>query len=436
MSIRKGVAAFVASVVMVAGMSACGNGGSKQDATEKPESISFWYYENPDSAETMAWKSAAEKFTKDTGIKVKFETKSFTQIAQNASQFLNSDQAPDIMESNRGNGSAGMLSSMGLLSDLGPYVSKYGWDKEISKGDASIAKYTDRGVMEGNKWVGLPSYAEYQRVFYNKDMFTKQGLKIPTTMEEFEDACAKFKAAGITPIAADAQEYGVLWLWWSLVGTKADKKFIDDWHMYKHPVDWKSEPLTYATNKIDEWLQKGYISRNATGLKGEDTTVSFIKGESPIYQTGTWTESRFNTQIKNFDWDASVLPGTKMLQGCTGNLLVIPERSKHKDWAARLLNNVISKDAQTLIANAGNVPLNADMSKVDNEKNKKMIEEYQGFAEKSALSYYPDYPASNLTDAMSSEFQELVNGTKKPDQVLQDLKKAYNTGVQDMGVKD
>ncbi|KFI45156.1 carbohydrate ABC transporter substrate-binding protein, CUT1 family [Bifidobacterium bohemicum] len=434
MNVKKGIAVFAAVAMSVTALAGCGSTGGQSEA--KPDSISFWYYENDASAETVAWKQAAKEFTKDTGIKVKFEVKSFTQIAQNASQFLNSDQAPDIMESNRGNGSAGMLSSMGLLSDMGPYVKKYGWDKEITPGDASVAKYNDKGIMNGDKWVGLPTYAEYQRVFYNKDLFAKYGIKIPATMDEFEDACAKFKAAGVTPIAADAQEYGVLWLWWSLVGTKADERFIEDWHMYKHDVNWNAEPLTYATNKINEWLQKGYISRNATGLKGEDTTVSFIKGENPIYQTGTWNESRFNDQIKAFDWDAAVLPGTKMLQGCTGNLLVIPEKSKHKDWSAKLLDKAISKGLQTGIGNAGSVPLNADMSKVINEKNKKMIEEYSGFSKKGQLSYYPDYPASNLTDAMSSEFQELTNGTKTPTQTLEAMKKAYNTGVQDMGVKD
>ena len=67
---------------------------------------------------------------KETGVKINFERKSFTQIAQNGSQFLNSDEAPDLMESNRGNGSAGVLSTMGLLTDLGDYVKQYGWDKK------------------------------------------------------------------------------------------------------------------------------------------------------------------------------------------------------------------------------------------------------------------------------------------------------------------
>lgn len=434
MRFRKGVAALAAAIMSLTGLAACGTDSAQEEG--KPDSISFWYYDTETSAQTKAWKKSAEQFTQQTGVKVKFEVKSFTQIAQNSSQFLDSNQAPDIMESNRGNGSAGMLSAMQLLTDLTPYAKKYGWDKKVTEADASMAKYDDEGIMNGDKWYGLPSYAEYQRVYYNVDMFKQYGIEVPKTMAEFESACQKFVDAGVTPIAADAQEYGVMWLWWSLVGTKANRALIDDWQMYKHDVNFKNKALTYATNTINKWIKKGYISRNATGLRAEDTTTSFIKGEYPIYQTGTWNQARFIDQVKKFDWTAAALPGEKFLQGCTGNLITIPEHSKHKDLAAQLLNNILSESNQNDIGNDGGVPMAADLSKITNEKNQEMIKEYSAFSEKGNLEYYPDYPASNLTDAMSAEFQELVNGTKNPTQVLEGLEDAYTTGVVDMGFKD
>ena len=44
-------------------------------------------------------------------------------------------------------------------------------------------------------------------------------------------------------------------------------------------------------------------------------------------------------------------------------------------------------------------------------------------------------PRSNLTDAVPAEFQELVNGTKKPADVLKGIHEKYDVGVEDMGVK-
>lgn len=89
--------------------------------------------------------------------------------------------------------------------------------------------------------------------------------------------------------------------------------------------------LTNSVKTINEWLDKGFISRNVTGMKAEDTTQAFIKGEYPIYQTGTWNQGRFVKQIKSFDWDAAGHAGIQLhAVGCAGNLLVIPEKSHRR----------------------------------------------------------------------------------------------------------
>ena len=160
------------------------------------------------------------------------------------------------MESNRGNGSAGVLSTMGLLTDLGDYVKQYGWDKKVTGANAAVAKYDENGIMDGDTWYGMTSYAEFQRVYYNKDLFAKYNIKIPTTYDEFVDACQKFVDAGVTPIAADAQEYGVMWLWWQLVSKNADSKFIDNWQLYRGDVDWNSKVLTNSVKTINECLTR------------------------------------------------------------------------------------------------------------------------------------------------------------------------------------
>ena len=65
-----------------------------------------------------------------------------------------------------------------------------------------------------------------------------------------------------------------------------------------------------------------------------------------------------------------------------------------------------------------------------------MIEEYDSYASKSKLSYYPDYAASSLTDAVPASFQELVNGTKDASAVLKDIHSKYDSGVEEMGFSD
>ncbi len=52
-----------------------------------------------------------------------------------------------------------------------------------------------------------PSVYEYLGVFYNKELFKTAGIEtLPTTRDEFADACAKLEAAGIQPIAPTYKE--------------------------------------------------------------------------------------------------------------------------------------------------------------------------------------------------------------------------------------
>ena len=166
MNIKRGLATLAIAALSLTSLAACGSDTAQDE--EKPDSLSFWYYEEDDAGQTQAWRRAAKAFEKETGVKINFERKSFTQIAQNGSQFLNSDEAPDLMESNRGNGSAGVLSTMGLLTDLGDYVKQYGWDKKVTGANAAVAKYDENGIMDGDTWYGMTYYEDVAAV---KDSF-------------------------------------------------------------------------------------------------------------------------------------------------------------------------------------------------------------------------------------------------------------------------
>ena len=104
----------VASLMGMTSLSGCGSSNNAQE--ENPKSIKIWHYEEDNGAMGKAWKKAMDIFEKETGVKVEFEKKSFEQIRQTASQVLNSDDAPDVMEYNKGNATAGLLASQGLLS--------------------------------------------------------------------------------------------------------------------------------------------------------------------------------------------------------------------------------------------------------------------------------------------------------------------------------
>lgn len=240
-----------------------------------------------------------EIFEKKTGVKVEFEKKSFEQIRQNAAQILNSDEAPDVMEYNKGNATAGLLASQGLLGNLNDYVKKYNWDKKVSGSLAATGKYNDKGVMGSGDWYGITNYGEDVVMYYNKDMFDKYGIEIPKTFDDLEAAMQKFVDNGVTPLSEGVAEYPLQHLWWQLVLSKANDKFIKNYEMYDGDVDWQGEATTYATKTIKDWVSKGYISKDCTGTKAEDAGQGFMNGTYPMFFSGTWWFGRFQSDMKN-----------------------------------------------------------------------------------------------------------------------------------------
>ncbi|HZC53851.1 MAG TPA: extracellular solute-binding protein, partial [Mycobacterium sp.] len=195
-----------AVLTLTACSSSGGSGGSGGDT--KTGTLTLWHYEGANSAMGIAWNAAIKKFeATHSGVKVKFEEKGFEQIRQTAQMILNSDQAPDIMEYNKGNATAGLLSSQGLLTDMSAEVTKRGWDKKLSPSLQTTARYDAKGVMGSGNWYGIPNYGEYVMVYYNKKMFADHGIAVPTTFADFEAAMAKFVAAGITPLSVGGAEY-------------------------------------------------------------------------------------------------------------------------------------------------------------------------------------------------------------------------------------
>jgi raffinose/stachyose/melibiose transport system substrate-binding protein len=413
-------------------------GGATEDAPVSTDpdgagkTLTLWHYESDTSAMGIAWNAAIEKFEEETGAKVEFEAKSFEQIRSTASQVLNSDASPDILEYNKGNATAGLLASQGLLTDLDPAVEAYGWDDKLAESLQTTARYDEDGVMGNGAYYGIPNYGEFVEVYYNKDAFAEYGIEVPTTFDEFEAALATFKENGVTPLAESAAEYPLGQLFYQLALSDATREWVNDYQLYTGTVDFQDENFTFAAETIEDWVDKGYISKDSTGLKAEDAGTSFINGTNPIFYSGSWWYGRMVTDITTFDWGTFLFPEAKMSPGSSGNLWVVPENSKQKDLAYKFIDITMSPEIQALIGNNGGIPVAADAADITDPKSQELIANFTTLTEQDGLAFYPDWPTPTFYDQLNAGLQELVNGTKSPEDVLTQLGEDYQSGVDDI----
>ena len=420
------VAASLAAAALA--LSGCSGGGSGGD----DNTLRLWHYEGADSAMGKAWDEAIKVFEEETGATVEFEEKSFEQIRSTASQVLNSDEAPDLLEYNKGNATAGLLSSQGLLTPLDDAVEEYGWDDQLAPSLQTTAKYDEDGIMGSGSWFGVPNYGEFVEVYYNKDAFAAAGLEVPTTLDEFEDVLAAFAAQGVTPLAESAAEYPLGQLWYQLALSKADRRFVNDYQLYENPVDWSGDEITYATETIADWTEKGYISTDSSGLKAEDAGVGFISGDYPIFFSGSWWYGRFASEISDFEWGTFLFPETELSPGSAGNMWVVPEQAKNKELAYEFIDITMRPEIQAILGNNGGVPVAADEADITDPKSQELIANFNALTEKDGIAFYPDWPTPTFYDELNAALQELVNGTKSPADVQQQLGEQYQAGVEDI----
>jgi raffinose/stachyose/melibiose transport system substrate-binding protein len=433
-------ATTAAAVVAALALAACGSGGPAAPTAEAPSTavngagrtLTVWDFETADTDRGIAWAKAREIFEAETGAKVAYEKKAFEQVRTTASQVLNSDAAPDVLEYNKGNATSGLLASQGLLTPLDDAVATFGWDKKIPGTLQTTARYDDKGVMGSGSWYGIPNYGEFTEVYYNKDLFAQHGVAVPKTYAEFTAALQTFAAAGITPIAAAGAEYPYQQLLYQLALSKADRPWVTNYETYSAPANFHDPAWTYAADELKSWIDKGYLDKNSTGLKAEDMGLAFESGKYPMMVSGSWWYARMVKEATGFQWGTFLFPDSPLTMGSAGNQWVVPTRSAEKDLAYAFIDITMRPEVQNLIAQNNGIPIVTDTSAVTDPKSVELLQNWQTVVGRDGLGFYPDWPAPTFYDDLVGATQELANGTLTPTAMLDQLQQRYDSGVAEL----
>jgi raffinose/stachyose/melibiose transport system substrate-binding protein len=416
----------VLAIAMVMGSVACQpSAPAPTEPTEEPPAeaappeeqrvLKVWHYE-VGNAMGVSWEAAMAEFEeKYPDVTVEFEEKTFEQIQQTARMILSSDDVPDAMEINKGNATAGLYSKEGLLSDLTEFAKERGWDEIMSPSIQTTCRYDENGIMGSGKLYGVTNYGEFVMVYYDKDMFEEYGVEVPTSLEEFEAVADKFVAEDIVPLTLGAlDQWPQTHNWQELVLYEADRDLISNFQLLKGKVDFQGDAFTFGAEKLAEHVQRGYYGPNANGVSYDDANAAFIQGKTPMDLTGSWMFGAFMEQITDFEWGIFLMPGKTFNTGSGGNLWVVPQNAQNKDLAIDFIDLTLQANAQTVMANAGGIPINADLSQIGDEKVLELNRAFATIVENDGLAFYPDWPAPGYMDTLGSGLQELIGGTMTP----------------------
>ena len=342
-----------AAVVFATGSSQPGGGGSAN-------TLEFWHAQTTGNGPGIMQR-AVDRFTKDNpSITTNITMISNDSYKQRLAVSMNAGQAPDCFFSWSG-GPMYEYASNKQIVDLSSYMNANNYKAKFL--DAAIAQITYQGKM----W-GVPMQnVSVCSVFYNKEIFARLGIAVPTTLRELEAACDKLKANGITPfsLANKTQWTGSMHFMFLATrrgGTQPFIKAVDGSGTFLDPA------FIYAGEKIQEWVNKGYYNVGFNGLdedSGQSRQIMY-RGEAAMTIMGSWFISSVLNESADFYAKMGMFRFPRDEQGAGDigtvigtvgdNFYHVSTASKNPAKAFELITHLIDDEAIKDALNDGRIP--------------------------------------------------------------------------------
>lgn len=215
----------------------------------------------------------AKKFTEKTGIAVDYQVVPADQYFNLLKTKLNSGEGPDLFGGQSGK------------TDL---VVNYDVEKNaVDLSGEAWAKTEDPQVLDqstvngkvygqtiwntlGTTWV----------VNYNKDIFTKLNLSVPTTFADFKAACETIKKSGVTPIYEPMADGWHQVLWFAELGVQIENLTPGTAEKLN------ANQTTFAENKDALLLLKQYKELYDAGCFGDNTLSDTVADQTKAISSG------------------------------------------------------------------------------------------------------------------------------------------------------
>lgn len=212
------------------------------------------------------------------------------------------------------------------------------------------------GVLDGltvdGKVYAVPSTQTVCAVYYSKEIFSKYGLSVPKTWDEFTEVSQTLIDNGIAPMAMGGQDswvvgYNML-LFQDGVGGKA---LYDD--IVSGKTTWTDDRFVETGELFQELSNKGYFNDGYLGTDYNGGREVFISGKAAMYPMGTWDTSAVLSGFNNdsskvgvFFMPAKNEENANTTVGQIDKIYAISETCKNKEAACAFLKMLSDPETQ------------------------------------------------------------------------------------------
>ncbi len=291
----------------------------------------------------------------------------------------------------------------------------------------SLRRFTYRDRI----W-GVPYLLQCTFFLYNKEIFSRLGLSIPTTWPELLDTIDAIRAAGIIPIALGNQQrwpahHFVSVLWQRLMGEEAVEEDYDP----LGPGDYSEPEWLQGLNMFVEFLKHDPFNPSPNAVTRESARALFYSGKAAMFYTGTWDFARLREggEAPRSFWNAwdffnfPAVPGGKGdQQALTGapDGYVVCARSAHPEAAIEFLKFMTRQDVARKFVDACQELVQVKGAVTEENANPRLRKYAKMVAEAKHICPWTDtLMERSVADELLNGIQALLDGQTTPEKILE-----------------
>jgi raffinose/stachyose/melibiose transport system substrate-binding protein len=178
---------------------------------------------------------------------------------------------------------------------------------ELNPADFSASGFvpgaTD-GFSKDGKMFGLPRGTDFLVMYYNKKIFSDNGVQVPQTTDELKAAVKTFREKGMNPIAANGMDLWSLPIWFEYMQQRQSGDFTKMDNALARTGKFSDANFLAAAKEMQELAKmKAFADGYLTADYGAARNL-FGQGQAAMYMMGNWesglaTDENFSEEFRN-----------------------------------------------------------------------------------------------------------------------------------------
>lgn len=326
---------------------------------------------------------------------------------------------------NWGGSLGGFYAENGLTYDLTQYAQDNNWSDKFTQTSMDLC------TLDG-KLSGYPTSFNVLGIYYRKDIFKDNNIEVPTTFEEFEEACAKLKENGITPIStAGLNGWHTMRFVELLIEHYAGSELHDKMNIFDESYD--NETVVKALEKYQEFCDKGYFPEGFLTQDPNDTLIAMANGQCAMDIQGQWQDGKILQEgLDIADYGVFPFPSgetNRMSAFAEMTQFNVDNSEEELDACVQFMDFYYSEENVEQYGEYYNLPLpKTDAEMPEGQPN---VEELMTLAEETGIFTITDqaFP-TEVADVLFNAQDAIANGQMTPEEGAENIQsaiEAYNS---------